>query len=153
MGSTSDTTISQEERDVASKAVGDKMLPVTKRLAEIDGYNRNSLHMLAIAYQYVGEPDSVYALLQMVDSLPFEVNVSKFEATETGYNVEGTVTNLQEEPVSIPALTFEFLDGEGNTVSRDAVEVGMLDPEGSQQFQISPSADGIVSWRYKPVES
>ncbi len=153
MGSTSDTTISQEERDAASKVVGDKMLPVTKRLAEIDGYNRNSLRMLAIAYQYVGEPDSVYALLQMVDSLPFEVNVSEFEATELGYNVEGTVTNLREEPISIPALTFEFLDGEGNTVARDSVEVGMLDPEGSQQFQISPSADGIVSWRYKPVES
>ena len=61
MGSTKDTTIPQAQRDATVKKIGEQMVPIAKRMVEVDGYNRNSLRMLAVAYQYVGQQDSVLA--------------------------------------------------------------------------------------------
>src|SRR5205823_1142134 len=82
MGSVKDTTVPQSQRDARAKQVGEKMLPVARRMVEIDSYNRNSLRMLAMAYQFAGLQDSVLSALTKAEELPFEVNVTTFQETQ-----------------------------------------------------------------------
>jgi hypothetical protein len=58
--------------------------------------------MLALAYQYQGQQDSVLALLTRVEELPFEVAVTAFQETDNGRKLQGTVTAL--ESASMRAL-------------------------------------------------
>jgi hypothetical protein len=83
------------QKDARSKQIGEQMAPVAKRMAELDPYNRNSLRMLALAYQYQNQQDSVLALLTRVEDLPFEVTVTGFQDVENGRKVSGTVTALE----------------------------------------------------------
>ena len=94
MGSTKDTTISQAQREASSKKVGEQMVPIAKRMVELDGYNRNSLRMLAVAFQYVGQQDSVLAYLTRAEELPFEISVTIFQATQNGHQLRGTTTGF-----------------------------------------------------------
>jgi tetratricopeptide (TPR) repeat protein len=53
-------------------------------------------------------------------------------------------------PVSVPAITFEFLDKMGSVVTTQSVTAQSIDPGSSRQFDLSATGDGIVAWRYKP---
>ena len=99
MASVKDTTMSKADRDSLTKGIGEKMLPVARRMVEIDSYNRNSLRMLAMAYQFTGMQDSVLAALTRAEDLPFEVNVSSFQEVQDGHQVKGTITAF-ESPAS-----------------------------------------------------
>ncbi|MBI4420609.1 MAG: hypothetical protein HY560_07260 [Gemmatimonadetes bacterium] len=101
MGSMKDTTLTQAARDAEAKRIGEEMLPIAKRMVEVDGYNRNTLRMLAVAFQYLGMNDSVLAMLTAAEGLPFEVNIGVFQQTQSGHQVRGTVTALQTEPLKV----------------------------------------------------
>lgn len=214
MGSVKDTTIPQAQRDAQTKQIGEQMLPVTKRMVEVDGHNRNTLRMLAVAYQYMGMNDSVLAMLTAAEGLPFEINVGTFQPTQTGHQLRGTVTALEgqvlkttrdslakdstrladlqktlaagrdpktnrplapaikqalqgQEPVlqkrvqdlrgelerlmsvSVPPITFEFLNQGAQVVAAQTVPGMTLAPNANQDFELSAVGEGIVSWRYK----
>src|SRR6185436_4273616 len=72
------------------------------RMVELDPYNRSSLRMLALAYQYQGMQDSVLDILTRAEDLPFEVNVTGFQEVENGRKISGTVTAL--EPANVKAV-------------------------------------------------
>jgi tetratricopeptide (TPR) repeat protein len=59
-------------------------------------------------------------------------------------------TRLQSAnaPVSIPTLAFEFLNADGETIASETVAAQSLDPKGRKQFELRPSGDGIVAFRY-----
>jgi tetratricopeptide (TPR) repeat protein len=69
--------------------------------------------------------------------------------------LEATVTRLQAKlqkangPVSVPAITFEFLDKTGNVVTTQNVAAQTINPGASSQFDLTATGDGIVAWRYK----
>jgi hypothetical protein len=102
MGSAKDSTSSAAQKEARSKQIGEQMAPIARRMADLDPYNRNSLRMLALAYQYQGQQDSVLALLTRVEELPFEVAVTGFQEVENGRKITGTITVL--EPASVKAL-------------------------------------------------
>lgn len=60
-------------------------------------------------------------------------------------------TKLQQlnGPVNVPTITFEFLGADGNVVATESVAAQTIEPNGSKQFQLTPTAQGIVAWRYK----
>ncbi len=101
MSSTKDTTIPQAQREATTKQVGEKMLPIARRMVEVDSYNRNSLRMLAMAYQFAGMQDSILAALTRAEDLPYEVNVTTFQEVENGHQVRGTITAF--EPPALKA--------------------------------------------------
>src|ERR1043165_10015153 len=52
MGSAkNDSSMTPAQKEARSKQIGEQMAPVAKRMADLDPYNRNSLRMLALAYQ------------------------------------------------------------------------------------------------------
>ncbi len=99
MGSSRDTTLSQAQKDAMAKQVGQQMLPITQRMVQIDGQNRNTLRMLAVAYQYLGDQDATLKALEAAESLPFEVSVQVFQPTQTGHEITGTVNGLMGQRV------------------------------------------------------
>ena len=52
-------------------------------------------------------------------------------------------------PVDVPALTFEFLDGQGQVLATETIAAQAIEPKGRKQFQLTPMAEGIVQFRYK----
>ena len=91
LGSTKDTA--------TSRKVGERMLPAARRLVEVDGQNQNTIKMLALAFQYLNQQDSVFNMLQKAEELPFEVTVVAFQPTAgqtppTSYSLKGNVRAL-----------------------------------------------------------
>jgi thioredoxin-like negative regulator of GroEL len=101
MGSSSDTSVSQAQKDEQSRAVGEKMLPVARQMVSLDPYNRNSLRMLAVAFQYLNQNDSVLLMLEAAEGLPFEVTVNAFQPSQEGYMLQGTVTALESRELTM----------------------------------------------------
>ena len=70
--------------------------------------------------------------------------------------LEAGVARLQAKlqkvngPVSVPTITFEFLDKAGNVVTTQSIAAQSINPGSSSQFDLTATGDGIVAWRYKP---
>ncbi len=140
MSSVKDTSIPQSQRDAMTKQVGEKMLPIARRMVEIDGYNRNSLRMLAMAYQYSGNQDSILAALTRAEELPFEVSVSSFQEVENGHQIRGTVAafetqqlktaraSLKEATDSLPRLAATIADVKKAVATGKDAKTGKLYP-------------------------
>lgn len=60
-------------------------------------------------------------------------------------------TRLQSAnaPVSIPTLTFEFLNANNEVVATESIAAQSLEPKGRKQFELTPAGDGIVAFRYR----
>ena len=101
MGSSRDSSLTQPQKDSIAKGIGEQMLPVTKRMVSIDGQNRNTLRMLAVAFQYVGEQDSTLKALETAEALAYEVSVVTFQPVDKGYALQGTVTGLMGPRVQV----------------------------------------------------
>ena len=52
-------------------------------------------------------------------------------------------------PVSIPAMVFEFLNAQGQVVASETVAAQSAEPKARKQFELRPSGEGIVGFRYK----
>jgi tetratricopeptide (TPR) repeat protein len=128
----------------------DKMLPVAQRLVAVDPMNRNSVRMLAQAWQLKKQGDSALYYVTISDSLlPVDVSVGGFGPTEQGATISGVVTNYHAKP-SVPLkLVFEFLNKAGTVVTTTTADVPAIDGNGTQAFQVQATGAGIIAWRYK----
>jgi tetratricopeptide (TPR) repeat protein len=131
--------------------VGDstKVLALAQRLYALDPMSKNSLAKLVGAWQLAGRKDSVLYYLQIADTLPVEVTVSTFAATDKGAALEGLLANGRTKPSTPLKLTFEFLDGKGNVVATQSQDVAPLDAGDTRAFTVKAVGAGIAGWRYK----
>jgi tetratricopeptide (TPR) repeat protein len=127
----------------------DGMLDAAKRLVELDPFNAGSQRLLAAAYQLVGVEDSIIAVLQRVQGMPYEINVYAFQPSEEGNFIQGTISNLMEEQLTVPPLEFEFLDEQGQVLITETYSGATLEAKGSAEFNFSPAAPGVAAWRYR----
>lgn len=156
------------------------LLPAAKRLVAEDPMNRNAIRLLASAYQRAGAgsrvqdsilrsrrdtsaarfrriyqayADSTLRALQQHDSLPWEINIVRFEPRDTTAAIRGQVQNLQTGQQRGFTLTLEFVNGAGDVVTREVVEIPDLGPLGepgnSYDFNIIASGRGILAYRYR----
>lgn len=129
---------------------GEKMLPVVQRLYPADPLNRSTLQLVAGAWQLKGKTDSTLHYLVLRDSLvPVYVTVSAFEADSQSAAVSGLITNFHSKPSAALKIAFEFLDGKGDPVSSQTVDVPVIEAGGNYPFQAKAIGAGIVAWRYK----
>ena len=77
------------------------------------------------------------------------MKVELFEPADGGYQVQGTISNLEEEDTTVPDVVFEFVDADGEVVTAETVSGTTLVPNGSARFELNPLGDGIAAWRYK----
>ncbi len=135
----------KKARDEAAKL----MLEVSQRLVEIDPSSESTLRLLAAAYQLTGDTTATLSLLERMEELRFNVKVERFQSTDGGYQIQGTISNLKEEDTTVPDVVFEFVDTDGNVVTAETVSGTTLTSKGSARFELNPLGDGIAAWRYR----
>lgn len=97
--------------------------------------------------------DSTIATLARGDSLPVEVQISRFDPADTTATLRGVVVNRQSVEQAAFSMTFEFLNGAGEVVTAHTVEVptlGVLGGAGGMyDFNITVNGRGIIAYRYR----
>jgi tetratricopeptide (TPR) repeat protein len=65
--------------------------------------------------------------------------------------LEGLRTELRrlQAPVSIPPITFEFLNARGEAVATEPIAAQAIESSARKEFQLTATGEGIVAWRYK----
>ena len=145
-----DSTVAADPEELARRnQAAAKMLEAATRLVDIDPLNESSMRLLAAAYQLMGQQDSTVALLERIESLSYEITVERFQPANGGYYVQGRVSNLREEDVTVPDVVFEFVDAEGNVVATETIGGTRLNPEGTTEFEFTPLAEAVAAWRYR----
>lgn len=128
----------------------DKMLPVAQRLVQVDPMNRNSVRMVAQAWQLKKQGDSALYYVTISDSLlPVDVSVGGFGPNDQGATISGVVTNYHAKASAPFKLVFEFVNKTGTVVTTTTADIPAIEGNGTHAFQLQPSGAGIISWRYK----
>ncbi len=139
-----------EEALAERAAAAEEMLNTAKRLVDLDPLNRSSLRRLAAAYQINGHRDSLMAVAQHMEGLPFEVSVRAFQPAAEGFQLSGVVTNLSAETeTEVPPVNIELLDFEGQVLGTETVGDTALDPGASTRFQFNPVYEDLAAWRVR----
>ncbi len=125
-----------------------QLLQLTQRLTALDPANRESLGLLATAFELQQMPDSAAAAERRSDDLVVEVRVSETLGYQGGYSAFGTITNLGNTAIETPPVTFAFLDAEGNVVTTETVSGATLQMGAERTFNVDATGAGIVAWRY-----
>lgn len=139
----------------------DKMVPVARKLVEIDPDNPDNYQLLAIGYQGLGKAatdpkqqkaysDSVSKYVVASDKIPVKVSFSSFTHDSTKATLEGTVENLGAKPKNV-ALSVQFLDKTGKVVDTQTASLS-LKPNASAPFTLTANGAGVVAYKYEPVK-
>jgi len=139
----------------------EKMVPVARKLVEIDPDNPDNFQLLAIGYQGMGKAatdanvkkqysDSVSKYVVAADKLPVKVSFTTFTNDSTKHTVEGQVENLGAQPKKV-TLAIQFVDKGGNVVDTQTAALD-LKPNASAPFSVTGSGAGIVAYKYEAVK-
>jgi tetratricopeptide (TPR) repeat protein len=130
-----------------------KLLPAATRLYAADSMNRQTTSLLAQAQQLSGQRNEVVRTLMRRDSLPFEVNILRFDPRDSAASVRGGVQNLRGRELTGFNMAIEFLNSRGEVAATERVEIPSLNPMGSPgsfyDFTVTGTARGIIAYRYK----
>jgi tetratricopeptide (TPR) repeat protein len=127
-----------------------KMLGAAQKLYAVDPMNRNTVRLLATAWQLRGNIDSTLRYLEIAEEqLPAEVTVTSFAADDTRAMLTGLVTNIREKAAAPLALSFQFLDAKGDVVATRSAPVPALEGGASHHLEVRAEGSGIVAWRYR----
>ena len=141
-------TPSEDEQKVRAEAASE-MLDVTTHLLDIDPANENSLRLHAAAYQLNGDTAATLDILERIDALTFDVNIELFQPSDSGYQVQATLSNLKEEETSVPDIVFEFVSIDGRVVTSETVSGRTLSSKATDRFEVNAVGEAIAAWRYK----
>jgi hypothetical protein len=125
------------------------MTPVVARLTEVDPMSESARKLKAAAFQLQGLNDSTLAVLEALETMPFDLTVTTFVPAGSGYDVQGLILNRQEVADTTPPITFEFLNEAGEVVQALTVEPQPVEASGGTRFTLAPVGEGIVAWRYR----
>jgi tetratricopeptide (TPR) repeat protein len=134
------------------KELGEKMTPVVRRLTEVDPQNVPARRLQAAAFQLQNLQDSTLRVLEGIEAMTFELQVSQFAPAGSGFDVRGIMTNRTDSTITTPPLTFDFLSATGDVVQSITVDPKPIPGGELAPFQMAPVGEGIVAWRYR-VES
>ena len=140
---------------------GDKMLPVVRRLIEVDPSNPNNWTLLAASYQVMarGEQnaakkkalnDSVLKYIDRGEKLPVAMTFSAFDHAGATHRLAGQVENRSDAAKTFK-VRFEFLDANGAVVATKEQSIGPVAPKASSPFEVVVEQSGIVAYRYAPL--
>jgi tetratricopeptide (TPR) repeat protein len=139
-----DDSLSREERRAAAVT----MESHAQRLVAVDPHNRESLRLLAAAYQLQRKQQATLEALERIEAMAFDVELDVLQETEGGFAVEGRLVNAREDLTQVPAITVEFLDAVGNVLAEERLESRTLDAGESAPFALAADGEEIVAARY-----
>jgi hypothetical protein len=126
------------------------MLPIAQRLILVDPLNRNSVRLVAQAWQLQNKGDSALRYVILADSLlPVDVTVSRFGPGDQSASIAGLITNFHTKPSAPFKLVFEFLNTRGEPVATQSADIPGIDANGNHPFSLEAIGTGIEAWRYR----
>ena len=144
-----DSTKPVAERERLEQEFGTKMGPITASLVVVDPASTAARRLQAAAFQLARLQDSTLAALERIEAMTYEITVSAFEPRGSGFDMRGIITNLRSTATAVPAITFEFVNEQGDVVQSLAVDGQSLEPDGVAPFALAPVGEGIAAWRYR----
>ena len=135
-----------------------KMLPVVRRLVEVDPSNPDNWRLLAATFQLQAkttkdaklkkaQQDSLLAYLEKSTKMPVRVTVTGFTHSGANHTLTGAIENLGTAAKSYD-LKVEFLDAQGNVVASRTANVGPVEAKARKEFSVQVQQTGIVAYRY-----
>jgi hypothetical protein len=144
------------------KKDGARMLPLTSKLVEIDPSNPDNYLLQSEALKLAAQSETdaarkaqmlkdAEAAAKLESSMPHQLLVTQFERRQEGALLSGTIANRGKTAKSY-TLTMDFLDAQGNILESVTAEVANVAAGELGQFQLQPTAAGIVAYRYKAIQ-
>jgi tetratricopeptide (TPR) repeat protein len=141
----------------------EKMLPIARRLTQVDPNNPDSWQLLAIAYKGRGDMakaakrlpleramyDTAVKNVEKKNALASKVTFTQFSHDGPKHTLRGNIENLSEKPATY-TVRFEFLDKDGTAVATKEVTVGPVEAKKTAPFSVEVSQTGIIAFRYAP---
>lgn len=139
----------------------DEMLPLARRLVEVDPNNPDNWRLLAGVYQLRSKAtkdaalkrtltDSLVKFLERSTKATSRVSFTTFQHAGARHTLAGTIENLGAAAATYQ-MKLEFLDKTGAVVASQAVSVGPVPPKGTLPFTATVQQAGIVAFRYAPL--
>lgn len=137
------------------------MLPIVKRLVELDPSNPDNTLLFAYAYKGLADStadaalkktytDSAVAYNMKADAMRTKVIYTAFERGRESTRLEGEIENRGNAPRSF-TVEFEFLDSTGAVVDKKSVTVGPVASNQTGTFKIELERGGVAGVRYAPI--
>lgn len=141
----------------------DKMVPVARRLAQVDPNNPDAWQLQAIAYKGRGDVakaaknlaleramyDTAVKNVEKKNALASRVTFTQFAHDGAKHTLRGTIENTSAKAATY-TVRFEFLDKDGQPVAAKEVTVGPVEAKKSAPFSVEVNQAGIVAFRYAP---
>jgi tetratricopeptide (TPR) repeat protein len=138
----------------------DDMLPVARKLVQVDPNNPDNWQLLAIAHEGLSKTagsakekrahmDSVRVHLETSNSLPARVAFTQFDRNGNTHTLAGTIENVAASSKDY-TLKFEFLDRQGNVVATKEAQVS-VPAKGKKEFRVQVAQDGVAAFRYARI--
>jgi tetratricopeptide (TPR) repeat protein len=122
------------------------------RLVAVDPMSAEAMRLLAASYQMQQKDDSTLAVLERIETLPFEVFIDVLQPLEGAFVVQGRFVNSREEDATVPDLTFDFIDAEGNVLETQVLPGRALPAGATEPFELQVQNEDVTAARYHAAE-
>jgi len=140
----------------------DKMLPIMNRLIEVDPNNPENYRVFVNYYQEKAKLEKVAAAKKLITDSTLKyyklfsepaakVTFNLFSQDGAKRTLAGNIENLSAAAKTY-TLKVDFLDNTGATVATQEATVGPVDPKTSKPFRITAEKEGIVAFKYAPLD-
>lgn len=138
-----------EQSDADKRATAEAMEEAAVRLVSVEPQSGEAMRLLAAAYQLQREDDSTLAVLERIDKMTWDLVLDVMQVLGGTFTIQGRVVNLVEQDVTVPDVTFEFMDAQGNVLGRQVLPGGTLTAGQSQSFTLEEPMEDVAAARYK----
>jgi tetratricopeptide (TPR) repeat protein len=140
----------------------DKLPPLLDRLISVDPNNPENYRVFVNYYQDKSKAektpankkmlnDSVLKYYKLFSEPTAKVTFNLFSHDGAKHTLAGTIENLSPAAKTY-TLKVDFLDKTGNPLITQEATVGSVDPKGSKPFRITVEKEGVVAFKYAPVD-
>ena len=145
----------------ASTESWEKMLPVAKRLVDVDPSNPDNYQLLSQGYQGIVENtesanvrraygDSLLRTQQTAASLMERVSFRGIGVSGDTRMLEGDIENYADEARTF-VINFELLSEDGRVVGTEQVTVADVEPAGTASFMVPMRDPAATQYRYARI--
>lgn len=140
----------------------DKMPPVLERLISVDPNNPENYRVFVNYYQEKAKTekvaankkavnDSVLKYYKLFSEPVAKVTFNLFSHDGPKHTLAGNIENLSPAAKTY-TLKVDFLDNTGATVATQEATVAAVEPKASKPFRITVEKEGIVAFKYAPLD-
>lgn len=140
----------------------DKLPPIMDRLVQVDPNNPENYRVFVNFYQEKVKTekntnakralsDSVLKYYKLFSEPAAKVTFNLFSHDGAKHTLAGNIENLGAAAKTY-TLKVDFLDKTGNSIATQEATVGAVDPKQSKPFRMTVEKEGVVAFKYAPVD-